>query len=343
VTKIENMPQEIHTYERAGVSIERGDDLVRRIKGKVRETFSPAVIADIGAFGGFYDARFKGLKSPVLVSSVDGVGTKLKVAFLMDRHDTVGEDLVNHCVNDIAVCGARPLYFMDYFATGKLKTHVAEQVIDGMIRGCKTNGCSLIGGETAEMPGFYRDNEYDLAGTIVGVADRKKIYNGSRTKEGDVLVGIPSTGLHTNGYSLARSVLFDRYEADDFVDELGARVGDALLAVHRSYLRVIELASKITGVHAFAHITGGGIAGNTGRVVPAPLSVRVHWNSWEVPAIFTLIRKLGSVPDSEMRKTFNLGIGLVIVTARPAADRLVRQLKAAGEHPAVIGEVVKKP
>ncbi len=337
------MTKDIHTYERAGVSIERGDDLVRRIKGKVRETFSKSVLADIGSFGGFYDARFKGLTSPVLVSSVDGVGTKLKVAFLMDKHDTVGEDLVNHCVNDVAVCGARPLFFMDYFATGKLKTHVAERVIDGMIRGCKANGCSLIGGETAEMPGFYRDNEYDLAGSIVGVVDRKKIYNGSRVRGGDILVGIPSTGLHTNGYSLARTVLFDRFEADDFIDELGARVGDALLAVHRSYLSVIAMASKNAGVHAFAHITGGGIAGNTGRVVPAPLSVRVNWNAWEMPALFSLIRRSGSVPDAEMRKTFNLGIGLVVVVAKSAADRLIRSLKAAGERPVAIGEVVGKP
>ncbi len=336
------MAKTIHTYERAGVSIERGDDLVRRIKGKVRETFSPSVLADIGSFGGFYDARFKGLTSPVLVSSVDGVGTKLKVAFLMDRHDTVGEDLVNHCVNDIAVCGAKPLFFMDYFATGKLKTHVAEQVIDGMIRGCRSNGCSLIGGETAEMPGFYRDNEYDLAGSIVGVVDRKRIYNGSRVRGGDVLVGIPSTGLHTNGYSLARSILFEKFETDDFVDELGMRLGDALLAVHRSYLTVIALASKNTGVHAFAHITGGGIAGNTGRVVPAPLVPRIDWAAWKTPAIFTLIRKHGPVPDAEMRKTFNLGIGLVIVVAAAAADRLLRSLKGAGEHPVVVGEVVQK-
>ena len=336
------MPQDSHSYARAGVSIQRGDDLVRRIKGKVRETFSRAVIADIGAFGGFYDAKFKGLRSPVLVSSVDGVGTKLKVAFLMDRHDTVGEDLVNHCVNDIAVCGARPLYFMDYFATGKLKTHVAERVIDGMIRGCKANGCSLIGGETAEMPGFYRDNEYDLAGSIVGVVDRRRIYDGRRTREGDLLVGVPSTGLHTNGYSLARSVLFERYEVDDYVDGLGATVGEALLAVHRSYLDVIATAARIPGVHAFAHITGGGIAGNTSRVVPSPLSVRIQWNAWETPAIFRLIREEGSVPDAEMRKTFNLGIGLVIVVAPQAADRLVRQLTGAGESPVVIGEVVKK-
>jgi phosphoribosylformylglycinamidine cyclo-ligase len=336
------MAESHRTYEGAGVSIERGEDLVRRIKGKVRETFSPAVLSDIGAFGGFYDAAFKDVKNPVLVSSVDGVGTKLKVAFLMDKHDTVGEDLVNHCVNDIAVCGARPLFFMDYFATGKLRTDVAEQVIDGMIRGCRSNGCSLIGGETAEMPGFYRENEYDLAGSIVGVVDRKKIYDGSRVQEGDVLVGLPSTGLHTNGYSLARSILLDRFEIDDYVDELGARVGEVLLRVHRSYLGVIDLAAKHPGVHAFAHITGGGIAGNTGRVIPPPLSMRIDWNAWEIPPIFTLIRKTGSVRDAEMRKAFNLGIGLVIVAAGSSADRLLRALEGTGERPKVVGEVTRK-
>jgi phosphoribosylformylglycinamidine cyclo-ligase len=254
----------------------------------------------------------------------------------------VGEDLVNHCVNDIAVCGARPLFFLDYFATGKLKTSVAERVIEGMIRGCRENDCSLIGGETAEMPGFYRDNEYDLAGSIVGVVDRKKIYNGSRVRAGDLLVGIPSTGLHTNGFSLARAVLFERFEIDDFVDELGGRVGDTLLAVHRSYLKTIVLASKNTGVHAFAHITGGGIVGNTSRVVREPLRVRIDWSSWETPPVFNLIRKFGDVNDAEMRKTFNMGLGLVIVVSKTAVDRLSRSLKNAGEHPVIIGEVQKK-
>lgn len=331
-----------HTYKGAGVSIERGEDLVRRIKDNVRTTFSKSVLTDIGSFGGFYDAKFRGIDHPVLVTSVDGVGTKLKIAFLMDRHDTVGEDLVNHCVNDIAVCGAKPLYFLDYLATGKLKTRVAEQVISGMIRGCRANSCSLIGGETAEMPGFYRDNEYDLAGTVVGVVDKKKIYNGSKVRAGDVLVGIPSTGLHTNGYSLARAVLFERFEVDDFVDELGMRLGEALLSVHRSYLGVITLAAKNPGVHAFAHITGGGIVGNTSRVVPPPLEIEMDWSAWKMPPLFGLIRKEGSVPDAEMRKTFNLGIGLVIVARKSAADALMRKLRTAGESPVVIGSIIRK-
>jgi len=335
------MAEKGQTYTDAGVSIERGEELVGRIKEKVRSTFSKSVLADVGAFGGFYDAKFKGIANPVLVSSVDGVGTKLKVAFLMDKHDTVGEDLVNHCVNDIAVCGARPLFFLDYFATGKLKPSVAERVIEGMIRGCRENNCSLIGGETAEMPGFYRDNEYDLAGSIVGVVDRKKIFNGSRVRSGDVLLGIPSAGLHTNGFSLARTVLFERFEVDDFVDELGERLGEALLTVHRSYLRTVMLASKNTGVHAFAHVTGGGIVGNTSRVVRDPLSLNIDWTSWEVPPIFKLIRKFGGVDDGEMRKTFNMGIGLVIVVSKIAVDRLARSLRRAGEAPVVIGEVKK--
>ena len=242
----------------AGVDIQAGDEFVSRIKEKVRSTFSKSVLTDIGAFGAFYNASFSGFREPVLVSSVDGVGTKLKIAFLMEKHDTIGEDLVNHCVNDIAVCGARPLFFLDYFATGKLLPQVAEEVVNGMVKACVENGCSLVGGETAEMPGFYRDNEYDIAGTIVGVAEKKKIFDGRNVKAGDMLIGLPSTGLHTNGYSLARSVLLEKFEVDDFVDELGMRLGDALLAVHRSYLKTILAVSASADVHGFAHITGGG-------------------------------------------------------------------------------------
>ena len=214
-----------------------------------------------------YDAKFPNLREPVLVSSVDGVGTKLKVAFLMERHDTIGQDLVNHCVNDIAVCGAQPLFFLDYLATGKLLPNVAEAIINGIVKACRENGCSLIGGETAEMPGLYRDNEYDIAGTIVGVAEKKKIFDGKKVKAGDVLIALPSTGLHTNGYSLARAVLFEKYEVDDHIDELGTSVGEALLTIHRSYLTAISMISSMADVHGFAHITGGGIVGNTSRVI----------------------------------------------------------------------------
>jgi phosphoribosylformylglycinamidine cyclo-ligase len=327
------------TYSRAGVNIDAGDQFVRSIKDQVRSTFNANVLTDIGAFGAFYDARFKAFQEPVLVSSVDGVGTKLKVAFLTERHDTIGQDLVNHCVNDIAVCGAEPLFFLDYFATGKLLPKVAENVVRGMVRACKENGCALVGGETAEMPGFYRQGEYDIAGMIVGVAERKKMYDGKKVKAGDVLLALPSTGLHTNGYSLARAVLFERYEADDFIPELKARLGETLLAVHRSYLKPIREAMKHREVHAFAHITGGGIAGNTSRVIPEGLHLKINWKRWERPPIFRLLQKRGNIPEEEMRRTFNLGAGLVIVAARSGLERLTATLTALGERPFLIGEV----
>jgi phosphoribosylformylglycinamidine cyclo-ligase len=337
-----SIPREEKTYKQSGVDVEAGDEFVRRIKEKVRSTFSPHVLSDIGHFGGFFDAKFKGMKSPVLVASTDGVGTKLKVAFLIDKHDTIGQDLVNHCVNDIAVCGAKPLFFLDYLAVGKLKPSVAEGIVSGMVKACRENGCSLIGGETAEMPGFYREDEYDLAGTIVGIVDKTKILDGKKVKAGDVLIGLPSTGLHTNGYSLARSVLFERFEHDDFIDELGMRLGEALLAVHRSYLKPIEKLRSDSSVHALAHITGGGIIGNTKRVISKNCALQIDWNSWKRPAIFQLIQKYGNVPEEDMRQTFNLGIGLVIISAKRGADKVVSKLKKLGEVPVVMGEVKKK-
>ena len=330
------------TYKHAGVNIDAGDEFVGRIRQKVRSTFSKEVLADIGAFGAFYDGKFADLKEPVLVSSVDGVGTKLKVAFLMEKHDTIGQDLVNHCVNDIAVCGARPLFFLDYFATGKLHPKIAESVINGFVKACKENGCSLVGGETAEMPGFYRGSEYDIAGMVVGVVEKKKIFDGKKVKAGDVLIGIPSTGLHTNGYSLARTILFERHDAEDFVDELGMRLGDALLAIHRSYLNVIRSVAEFPDTHAFAHITGGGIVGNTKRVVPAGLMLHIEWKQWERPPIFRLVQQYGNVPENDMRRTFNLGVGLVIVAGKRGADKIVRTLQLQGERAFLIGEVVKQ-
>jgi phosphoribosylformylglycinamidine cyclo-ligase len=329
------------SYEAAGVSIKAGDDFVRRIKKKVQSTLSESVLGGIGGFGALYAVKLRGVRDPVLVSSVDGVGTKLKVAFLMDKHDTVGQDLVNHCVNDIAVCGARPLFFLDYFATGTLKPAVAEDVIGGMVKACRENDCSLVGGETAEMPGFYRENEYDLAGAIVGLAERKDLYDKKNVRAGDLLVGLPSTGLHTNGFSLARAVLFEKFDIDDFIDELGMRLGEALLAIHRSYLRPIQKVSRRSDVHAIAHVTGGGIAANTGRVIPRNCNVRIDWKRWQRPAIFNLIQKLGEVSEKEMRATFNLGVGLVMIASRAGADRVLRALKAAGEAPFIIGEVCK--
>lgn len=327
-------------YAQSGVSIEAGDEFVNRIKEKVKTTFSKSVLGDIGAFGAFYNGKFAKIQEPILVSSVDGVGTKLKIAFLMEKHETIGQDLVNHCVNDIAVCGAQPLFFLDYFATSKLQPQVAESVLDGMVKGCKENGCSLVGGETAEMPGLYRENEYDLAGMIVGVAEKNKIFDGKKVKTGDVLIGLPSTGLHTNGYSLARQILFERFEIDDFIDDLGMRLGDALLLVHRSYLKAISLISSYPDVHAFAHITGGGIVGNTKRVIPKGSNLKIDWVGWKRPPIFTLIQKTGNIPEDEMRKVFNLGVGLVIIASGRGVDRITDILREENEAPFIVGEVV---
>ena len=330
------------TYKKAGVNIEAGDEFVRRIRDRVRSTFSPSVLADIGSFGAFYDAKFTAVKEPVLVSSVDGVGTKLKIAFLMEKHDTIGQDLVNHCVNDIAVCGARPLFFLDYLATGKLVPNVMEAIVEGMVIACRENSCSLVGGETAEMPGFYRQGEYDIAGTIVGIVEKTLIYDGKMVKAGDQLIALPSTGLHTNGYSLARAVLFDRFEIDDFVDELKMPLGEALLAVHRSYLAAIQSLIPIPEVHAFAHITGGGIVGNTSRVIPEGLSLEISWKRWNRPLLFQLIQSTGDVPEEDMRRTFNLGVGLVIIAAKDAAEKIMKKLRKDGEKPFLIGEVVQR-
>jgi phosphoribosylformylglycinamidine cyclo-ligase len=328
------------TYKDSGVDIDAGEDLVRRIKRSVRSTFTPNVLTDIGAFGAFYRADFKGIKKPVLVSSVDGVGTKLKIAFAMNRHETVGQDLVNHCVNDILVCGAKPLYFLDYFATGRLAPEVAAQVIEGFVVACKENGCSLVGGETAEMPGFYSPGEYDIAGTIVGVVDEKKILRGLSVRKGDVLIGLPSDGLHTNGYSLARAVLLERYRLDQHFDELGGSLGDSLLRVHRSYFKAVYPVLSKFDIKGMSHITGGGVEGNTMRVIPKGLKLRVDWKSWERPWIFTLIQKTGDVPEEDLRRTLNLGVGLILIASPKEADRLLAALRRKNEKPFVLGEVV---
>jgi phosphoribosylformylglycinamidine cyclo-ligase len=328
------------TYAQAGVSIAAGDAFVRRIKKDVRSTFTARVLRDIGAFGSFVDARFPGYKSPVLVSSVDGVGTKLLVARMAGKHDTVGQDLVNHCVNDILVCGAVPLYFMDYYATGKLDVKSAADVIRGFAKACRENGCALVGGETAEMPGMYASDDYDLAGMIVGVVDRTKIVDGRKIRKGDVLIGLPSTGLHTNGYSLARAVLLKEYRVDERIPDLGMPLGRALLAVHRSYLGAIKPLLGKPAVRGMSHITGGGIIGNTMRVIPGGLALNIDWEAWKRPAIFRLIQRIGEVPEEDMRKTFNLGIGLIVVAAKGDADRVLGYLKKQGEKPIVVGEVV---
>jgi phosphoribosylformylglycinamidine cyclo-ligase len=284
------------TYKNAGVDIDSGEELVRRIKSRVAATHGPRVLSNIGGFGALFDASFPDLREPVLVSSVDGVGTKLKIAAMSNRHDTVGQDLVNHCVNDILTTGARPLFFMDYFATGKLDTDVAEQVISGFAQACGENGCALIGGETAEMPGMYAPNEYDIAGTIVGIVEKSAILNRNNVLPGDVLIGLPSTGLHTNGYSLARAALLPHFSLDAHFDDLGCTLADALLAVHRSYLAPVYPLLSTGEVHGLSHITGGGIVGNTSRVISEHCGLDIQWDAWSRPRIFSMIHELGDVP-----------------------------------------------
>ena len=329
-------------YRQAGVDIDAGNETVRRIRALAKSTFTPAVLSDIGSFGGLFRLAADRYRDPVLVSSADGVGTKLKIAFMTGRHDTIGADLVNHCVNDVLVQGAEPLFFLDYLATGRLLPDVAEQIVGGIARACRENGCALIGGETAEMPGFYADGEYDLAGFIVAAADRAALIDGHTIAPGDVLVGLPSSGLHTNGYSLARRIFFDAagWRPETFVPELGATLADALLATHRSYLPQVRPLLNEAGVRGLAHITGGGITENLPRILPAGCAAGVDRRAWSVPPIFELLRVLGRVADHEMYRTFNMGIGLIVVCAPAAVERVVEALARSGETGAVrIGQV----
>ena len=329
-----------NTYKSAGVDLEAGDETVRRIKGYAKSTFNKNVLSDIGLFGGFFKPDLKKYKNPVLVSSVDGVGTKLKVAFGMDIHDTVGQDLVNHCVNDIAVCGAEPIYFLDYLAFGKLNPDTAEKIIKGFSIACKQNGCALIGGETAEMPGLYYKNEYDMSGTIVGIVDKGKIINGKKIKKGNVLIGFPSNGLHTNGYSLARKILLSKYSLGDKPAGFTKSIGTELLKVHKSYLRLITLLKTKIDVKGFSHITGGGIIGNTKRILPKGRSLKIDWNAWKLPVIFKLIQETGKVSDEEMRSVFNIGIGLIAVVDKKDVSKVIKIAKTIKEKAIVIGEVI---
>ena len=319
-------------YRQSGVDIDAGNETVRRIKSLARSTFTPAVLSEIGSFGGLFRFDRNRYEDPVLVSSADGVGTKLKVAFMTGRHNTVGGDLVNHCVNDILVQGAEPLFFLDYLAAGRLLPDVAEQVIAGVARACRENACALVGGETAEMPGFYADGEYDIAGFIVGVVDRMKLVDGRAIVPGDVLVALPSVGLHTNGYSLARRVLFEvaAYKPDTFVRELGTTVADALLAPHRSYLPFVRSLLDRGYVHGLAHITGGGITENVPRVLPEGCAAEIDLASWSVPPVFRLIAERGSIARDEMFRAFNMGVGMIVVCAARDAERVINTVSRAG-------------
>ena len=328
-------------YKDAGVDIREADRAVVSIRRLARRTFTKNVLTDIGSFGGGF--RLEGFRDPVLVSSADGVGTKLKLAFLTGRHSTIGEDLVNHCVNDIAVQGAAPLFFLDYFAIGKLDAKVAAQVVSGIARGCKANGCALIGGETAEMPGLYAPGEYDLAGFIVGAVERKRMITGASIRSGDVLIGLPSTGLHTNGYSLARKLLFEiaGHTADTRLEGLRSTLADELLQLHRSYLKPLRALHDAGILKGAAHITGGGITDNTPRILPKGLGVRIDRGSWPVLPIFELLRKIGDIPEGDWRRTFNLGIGMIFVVSKkraPEAGKILASLREPWYH---IGAVVQ--
>jgi phosphoribosylformylglycinamidine cyclo-ligase len=327
-------------YRDAGVDIDEADRAVSSIKKLARRTFTSGVLTDIGTFGASY--QLSGLRQPVLVSSADGVGTKLKIAFLTGRHDTVGQDLVNHCVNDIAVQGAVPLFFLDYFAVGKLDADVAAAVISGIARGCRENGCALIGGETAEMPGMYADSEYDLAGFIVGAAEKKRLVTGRDIRAGDALLALPSTGLHTNGYSLARKLLFELagYGPKTLLPEVGATVGDALLAVHRSYLKPLRALAGAGLLRGAAHITGGGITDNTPRMLPKDLAAVIDTGSWKIPPLFEVLRRIGNIPDDDYRRTFNLGAGMIFAVPDRSSARADAVLRRLGETPFRIGEIV---
>jgi len=330
-------------YKSAGVDIDAGNETVRRIKAFAQSTFTPGVLSDIGSFGGLFRLDPTGWKEPILVSSADGVGTKLKIAFMANMHRTVGVDLVNHCVNDILVQGARPLFFLDYLATGRLQPDVAEQVVEGLARACRENGCALLGGETAEMPGFYADGEYDLAGFIVGAVEQETLIDGRSIAVGDVLVGLPSSGLHTNGYSLARRIAFEQlgFTLDTTVEDLGETIGEAFLRPHRSYLHATYPLVAKGAIKGMAHITGGGITDNVPRILPAGTAARVDRTRWPVPPLFTWLQRAGGVPTDEMFRTFNMGIGLVVVCTSALLQPVLEDLAARQEEPVVIGEIIR--
>jgi phosphoribosylformylglycinamidine cyclo-ligase len=332
------------TYRDAGVDIEAGNEAVHRMRAHVRSTFNSHVLTDIGSFGGMFSlAGISAYQEPVLVSSIDGVGTKVKIAALVGKHDTVGHDLINHCVNDILVQGARPLFFLDYYGTGRLSPSVAEDIVRGLSEACRAVGCVLIGGETAELPGLYNEGEYDLAGCIVGLVDRPRIIDGSRVQPGDTVVGLASSGLHTNGYSLARRVLLNAGDRSlslyESLPSLGRTLSEELLAPHRCYAPALLPLLDEFDIHGMAHLTGGGFYENIPRVLPADCSVTIERRTWPIPPIFSLIQERGNVPDPEMFRTFNMGIGYVLIVAAEQAPALAHRLNSVGESAYIIGDV----
>jgi len=329
-------------YKDAGVDIDAANEGLERIKKHVGSTFNKYTLSDIGSFGGCFNLPISEYKNPVLVSSVDGVGTKLLIAALSGKHDTIGQCLVNHCVNDILVIGAKPLFFLDYFAAGKLNNDILENVIKGFAKACRENSCVLIGGETAEMPGFYDDNKYDVSGTIVGIAEKDNMLPNRSTKPGDILVGLYSNGLHTNGYSLARKVLLSKYKIGEHIDRLGSTIEDELLKVHRSYLDIMSDILDKPWLRSLSHITGGGIIENTHRVLDGGQDIEIDWNSWKWPTIFKMIQEDGNVSSEDMIRPFNLGIGLVLIIDKNNLSDLDTHLKSLNEEYVVIGKVTSK-
>lgn len=332
-------PRKQKAYAAAGVDVDLGNQVKKGIHALVSGTHGPEVLGKIGGFGGLFQPNFKGMRQPVLVSSVDGVGTKLKIAFATNRHDTIGQDLVNHCINDIAVIGARPLFFLDYIGGEKLDPPVFKQILKGFAKACKEGGCALIGGETAQMPGMYQKGEYDVAGTIVGVVDRPKMLDGSKVRKGDVLIGLKGNGLHTNGYSLARKVLIEKAKLslDKPASGMTQPLGKELLRVHPNYQPL--MASLPEGMlHGAAHITGGGLLDNLPRVLPSGCRASIKRGSWKVPAIFQLIQKLGDIPTEEMDQVFNMGIGMVLIVSAKQAEEALRLTRGIR-----IGEITAGP
>ncbi len=331
------------TYKKAGVDIDEGERFVRLISPMVKTTFRKEVLTDIGLFAGLFKLDLKKYKEPVLVSGTDGVGTKLKIAFELDKHDTVGIDLVAMCVNDILTVGAEPLFFLDYFATGKLNAEKSSEVIKGIVEGCKESGCALIGGETAELPGFYKKDEYDLAGFAVGIVEKKRIIDGKTIKEGDSIIGVSSSGLHSNGFSLARKVLFDiaGFKINEHIPELGCSIGEELLKPTKIYVKAYKALKEKVKVKGMAHITGGGIVGNLPRVLPENTTAVIFKNTWSVPPVFLLIQKMGKVSESEMFKVFNMGIGYIFIVEEKDAEKTINILKRNGYNSFQIGEVEK--
>ncbi len=331
------------TYKQSGVDIDEGNRAVDLIKGKIKSTYDNNVIGDLGNFSGLYSLKdFVGMQEPVLLSSTDGVGTKLKLAQMMDKHDTVGIDLVAMCVNDLICQGAKPLFFLDYIATGKLVAEQVEQIVGGIADGCKMAGCALIGGETAEMPGMYSDDEYDLAGFSVGIADREKIVSGRNVKSGDTLIGIQSSGIHSNGFSFIRKIFLDTYDykLDQYIDELKMTLGEALLTPTKIYVKLVLGVIKNHEIKAIAHITGGGVIENITRVIPKGLGIDIKKDSWEKPAIFKMIENFNSIDERELHKSFNMGVGLVLIVDKEKAQDVVNYINTTDENAYIIGEVV---